>query len=111
MIKADSRTHRIEGKTPVYATSAPMNSEWGQPAASYYFFTTVGSKMRGQPIAGVYVVSSSADILVTEPDLSFPDISGIAIIDEGASNSEWLGLSTSAFDFWNNDLDSAYDNL
>jgi hypothetical protein len=109
MIKADSRAYGIEGKTSVYATSAPINSKWGQPSASYYFFTIAGNKMRGQPIAGVYVVSSSVDILAPEPGLSSLDIPDITF--EEASNSEWLELSTSAFDFWNNDLDSAYDNL
>lgn len=55
MTMIDSRTQTVRIDAPVYATSEPESSEWGQPPASHYFFTIIGTTLRGQLISGVYV--------------------------------------------------------
>lgn len=59
MTGIDSRKPTVRHDVPVYVTSEPKDSEWGQPAASRYVFTIVGNnRLLGEPIAGVYLPSS-----------------------------------------------------
>ncbi len=58
----DSRKLTVQRDTPVYVTSEPKDSKWGQPPASHYVFTVVGTRLFGEPIAGVYLIVSSSDI-------------------------------------------------
>jgi hypothetical protein len=88
MIKYDSRIEAVEEKQFTYTTSAPRDSEWGQPAASYYLFNIIGDMMFGQLIAGTYISSSSADILPIEPTLAAEFEMWDVLSDEALNNFE-----------------------
>ncbi|MBI1877571.1 MAG: hypothetical protein HYR94_04955 [Chloroflexi bacterium] len=88
MIKYDSRIEAVEEKQVIYNTSAPTDSEWGQPAASYYSFNIVDNMMFGRLIVGTYVSSSSADILPIEPTLATEFEIWDALSDEALDNFE-----------------------
>jgi hypothetical protein len=88
MTANDSRTLTVENNTPVYITSEPQDSEWGQPAASYYVFTTVGTTLRGQPIAGVYLSSPSSDVPFVDSRLAAELEAWDAASDEALTNFE-----------------------
>ncbi|MEW6232658.1 MAG: hypothetical protein AB1566_10150 [Chloroflexota bacterium] len=88
MIANDSRTLTIGEDVPKYVTSEPRESEWGQPAASYYVFTIVGTTLRGQPIAGVYLPSPSLDILPVDSRLAAELEAWDAASDEALANFE-----------------------
>ena len=49
----NSRTSEFEEKMAGYLTSAPQDSQWGQPPASNYIFRTRGSKLEGYLIFGL----------------------------------------------------------
>lgn len=88
MIASDSRTMTVEHDAPVYVSSEPRDSEWGQPAASYYVFTMVGSRLLGQPIAGVYLPSLSSDLPPIDPLLAAELEAWEAASDEALANFE-----------------------
>ncbi len=53
----------VSNDLPMYVNSAPIESSWGQPPASYYSFTIVNGIMQGKLISGVYqTTTSSQDI-------------------------------------------------
>ncbi|HEC33704.1 MAG TPA: hypothetical protein ENI37_03185 [Chloroflexi bacterium] len=70
MTVLDSRTQTIGVDTLVYATSEPESSEWGQPPASHYFFTIIGTTLHGQLISGVYPSPGLAIPSVVDPQLA-----------------------------------------
>ncbi|MGQ9625281.1 MAG: hypothetical protein ACUVV0_00035 [Anaerolineae bacterium] len=88
----DSKTIAIECNSPIYVTpyvtSEPQDSEWGQPAASYYVFTIAGNRLLGQPIAGVYLPSPLSDIPPVEPLLALEFEAWDAASDEALANFE-----------------------
>jgi hypothetical protein len=88
MIKYDSSIEAVEEKPIGYTTSAPTDSKWGQPAASYYTFWVVGDMMVGQLIAGTYMSSSSADTLLIEPVLAAEFEIWDTLSDEALNNFE-----------------------
>ena len=88
MIVDDSRTAIIGHDAPVYVTSEPQDSEWGQPAASRYEFTIVDNTLYGQPIGVVYVPSPSSDILPVDPYLAAELEAWDAASDEALANFE-----------------------
>ncbi|MFQ5794964.1 MAG: hypothetical protein ACE5JP_07940 [Candidatus Bipolaricaulia bacterium] len=88
MTAVDSRTPTVEHEAFVYVTSEPKDSEWGQPAASYYEFTTVGTTLRGQLIAEVYLASSSSDIPPIDLHLAAELEAWDAASDEALANFE-----------------------
>lgn len=90
MIANDSRTSMVRDDAPMYVASEPQDSEWGQPAASYYEFTIVGTVLHGQPIAEVYVPSPSSDILPIDPHLAIELEAWDAASDEALLNFEAL---------------------
>ncbi len=59
MIEINSRTSTVKHDVSTYCTSEPRDNEWGQPPASQYVLFVFGTRMRGQPIAGVYLPSCS----------------------------------------------------
>ncbi len=88
MIANDSRTLTIGEDAPRYGASEPRESEWGQPAASYYVFTIVGTTLRGQPIAGVCLPSPSSDVLPVDSCLAAEMEAWEAASDEALANFE-----------------------
>lgn len=84
MTMMDSRQSSITLETPIYMTSEPQETEWGQPAASRYILVVDGVRLQGQPIAGTYVASPQF--------ISFDD-------DMAAELEAWDAASDEAF--WN----------
>jgi len=68
MTVMDSRQASVREEHPVYMTSEPQDSEWGQPAAARYILVVDGVRLHGQPIAGAYV--PSADLLGFDDDVA-----------------------------------------
>jgi len=62
MKATDSRRMTIEEAKRIYVTSEPQDSEWGQPPASQYVFTIEGTRLLGEPIAGIYLPSSPPEV-------------------------------------------------
>jgi len=88
MIASDSRTVTLGHEVPIYVTSEPQDSEWGQPAASHYEFTIVDNTLYGQPIGMVYVPSPSSDILPVDPHLAAELEAWDVLSDEALTNFE-----------------------
>ena len=88
MSAINSRTITVQYDTPVYVSSEPQDSDWGQPAASRYVFKIVSKRLLGQPIAGVYLASSSSDILPVDPLLAAEFEAWDAASDEALANFE-----------------------
>jgi hypothetical protein len=88
MSTIDSRTVTIQRDAPVYVSSEPQDSEWGQPAASHYVFTIDGNRLLGQPIAEAYLPSPSSDILPVDPRLAAEFEAWDAASDEALANFE-----------------------
>jgi hypothetical protein len=88
MIASDSRTQTVKCNFPTYLTSEPRDSEWGQPAASNYFFMVDGNRLRGQLIADAYLPSLSYGIPVVEPDLATELEAWDAASDEALADFE-----------------------
>lgn len=86
MMAIDSRQTSIVHDTPAFVTSEPQETEWGQPAASRYFFVIDGARLYGQPIAGVYLASS--DALSFEPHLAAEFADWDTASDEALLNFE-----------------------
>lgn len=84
MTMMDSRQTSVTDEHPVYMTSEPQESEWGQPAAARYVLVVDGVRLQGQPIAGAYVPSA--------PFVGFDD-------DVAAELEGWDAASDEAF--WN----------
>jgi len=140
MAGTSSRTISVQPDTLAFSTSAPEESEWGQPAASQYRFEREGDRLLGQQVfkiyqsserrATIYVsllssaetglsddiyasanLSSSSVLRTTEPFPQQTEIDTDIVIEPYADNQDWLGLAESAFSFWDNDLDARYDDL
>jgi len=84
----DSRTLTVRHDTPVYVSSEPRDSEWGQPPASHYVFSTVGARLFGQPIAGVYLLSPSSGISSIDSHLATEFEAWDAASDEALASFE-----------------------
>lgn len=82
----DSGQTSIAHDSPGFVTSEPQETEWGQPAASRYFFVIDGARLYGQPIAGVYLPSS--EILCFDADLAAEFADWDAASDEALVNFE-----------------------
>ena len=88
MIADDSRTQTVKRDVPVYATSEPRDTEWGQPSASHYVFVVVGNRLRGQPIADIYLPLALSDILPVGSDLAAELDAWDAASDEALADFE-----------------------
>jgi hypothetical protein len=88
MSAIDSRTVTVQRDVPMYISSEPPDSEWGQPPASHYVFTIVGNRLLGQPIAGASLPSPSSDILPVDPLLAAEFEAWDAASDEALANFE-----------------------
>lgn len=84
----DSRIITVRHEIPIYVTSEPQDSEWGQPAASYYEFTVVGNTLYGQPIGRVYLPSAPSVISPIDPHLAAELEAWDALSDEALANFE-----------------------
>ena len=82
----DSRKSSIREEPPTYVTSEPQDNEWGQPAASQYVFVVEGTRLYGQPIAGVYLRSSES--ASSDADLAAEMEAWDAASDEALFNFE-----------------------
>ncbi len=65
----DSRKTTIEEARCIYVTSEPQDSEWGQPSASQYVFIIEGTRLLGEPIAGIYLPASPLEVPPADPYL------------------------------------------
>lgn len=88
MIVDDSRTQTVKRDIPVYVTSEPRDSEWGQPSASHYVFVVVGNRLRGQPISDVYLPLTPSDISPVGSGLAAEFEAWDAASDEALANFE-----------------------
>ena len=90
MIAIDSRTPIVMGRyqVPIYVTSEPQDSEWGQPAASHYEFTVVDNTLYGQPIMEIYLPRAPSDIWPVDPYLAAELEAWDAASDEALANFE-----------------------
>ena len=88
MIESDSRVPIIREVGPVYVTSAPRDSEWGQPSASYYVFVTDGSRMHGELVSDIYMPSPPSETLTSASRLAFEFEAWDALSDEALMHFE-----------------------
>jgi len=88
MITKDSRTETVRHELPIYVTSEPQDSEWGQPAASHYEFTVVDNTLYGQPIMQIYLPLTPSDVLPIDPCLAAELEAWDAASDEALANLE-----------------------
>jgi hypothetical protein len=88
MIAIESWKLTVRHDAPVYVASEPKESGWGQPPASHYVFRIVGTRLFGEPIAGVYLPSPSSDILSVDSHLAAEFEAWDAASDEALVNFE-----------------------
>ncbi len=89
MIVVNSREQTIASDVPPYVSSEPEDSEWGQPPASRYIFMIEGTRLRGEPIVGVYLRSPrSSESPPVDPRLVAELDAWKAARDEALTNFE-----------------------
>lgn len=64
----NSRTCEFREKEFVDLTSAPQDSQWGQPPASNYIFRTRGPILEGYLITGSYMCAQPMEYVNSWPD-------------------------------------------
>ena len=82
------------------STSVDITNQSSSDRLSSFFMRSVTVTDRF-----IYFQNRTNDVIPTA------DIQTIGSEKHETSTVEWLGLSESAFEFWNNDEDSAYDDL
>jgi len=88
MSTTDSRQATIMPVTPIYVTSEPQGTEWGQPSVSHYILRVEGSRLLGEPIAGVYLTSQPVETWSVNARLTAEFEAWDAASDEALSNFE-----------------------
>ncbi|MCL7452449.1 MAG: hypothetical protein M8467_05315 [Anaerolineae bacterium] len=125
MLERDSREQTVEAGLPIPATSAPVESNWGQPPASQFRWEVAGNRLFGQYLymSGLVATNSAGDVHLHEISRQFslasPEETASAgrlqlsemTIDSEVNNMEWLALSERSFELWDNELDADYDAL
>jgi len=126
--KASSQELALEEDAPVFSSSGPRESDWGQPDASQYAFEVDGDRLYGILVSGVYLprsvaVASRGGVYLSATASAWfavdveerPCSEDVPILDSviepEANTLEWLALAEGSFDFWDNERDALYDDL
>ncbi len=64
----NSRTSEFGEKIAGYLTSAPQDSQWGQPPASNYIFRSKGRFLEGYLITGSYICAQPIEFINSGTD-------------------------------------------
>ncbi|MBX7252395.1 MAG: hypothetical protein K1X50_10455 [Candidatus Promineofilum sp.] len=85
--------------------------KWIQAPLTHYRSAYIGNEWQlflTQPTVSTSASQASANTF----SASLPSLfQSIAVEEERQLLTDWLSIAESAFDFWDNDLDAAYDNL
>lgn len=88
MIAPDSRSATVSSNMTLYVTSEPRENSWGQPPASHYILFVRDNRLVGEPIAGVYAASPSADLNFSQARLAAEFAAWEAASDEALVDFE-----------------------
>ena len=88
MIITDSRQATVMPGTPVYVTSEPQDSHWGQPSVSHYVFRMENNRLFGEPIGGVCLPRRPVETIAVDSALTKEFSVWDALSDEALSRFE-----------------------
>lgn len=88
MIAPDSRSATASSNKTLYVTSESQENSWGQPPASHYVLFVRDNRLVGEPIAGVYATSPSADVNFSQARLTAEFAAWEVASDEALLNFE-----------------------
>ena len=88
MTATDSRQATVMPGTPVYVTSEPQDSDWGQPSVSHYVFRVKNNRLIGEPIGGIYLSRRPVETIAVDSALADEFSAWDTLSDEALSRFE-----------------------
>lgn len=88
----DSRQYSAMPGIPVYQTSEPIESGWGQPSISHYVFNMEGDLLVGDLVGGIYLQAKPIEEWIATESILSGELAAWDIISDEALHNLEAGL-------------------